>query len=262
MKARTIIRSSDRRYQRMVAKCGYGHKHMVNAELARLFREKKRALVLDDKGLGTSKALLGTRPRRGMIVTVANPCAASFASPLVRGVRLLDSTVEEVILRSPRRKFDLIYLDFCSKFSGCFDTVESSVQCLANSGILAYTVCNRGVSREQIAFNALRHRDVARTNGLALIACVAYRDMVTIIMTLGASILYKTESILYKYASLGIDADADGHYAVKRFRGWRVHLKVLQLKVEWTSGELTWEPASTLVQDLDRATFVRLIHDM
>lgn len=262
MENRTCVQQSNRRYRRMVLKNKNSNRNEckvdVNSRLASLFGGRRRALVLDDCDLRTSTALLTQGKRkRGTQVTVANPCASSFVNS-ASGLKLVDSTVEEVILSRCDEKYDLIYLDFCSKFVGCFDTVESSVNCLARTGVLAYTVCNRGVSREHIAYNALRHRELARTHNLHLVACVAYRDMVTIIMTRDADVIDADV----------IDADVTGvktnvnHFQVVRFSGWRVCENVLQFRIVWEFGEITWEPATTLVEDLDRSTFMRLVHNM
>lgn len=164
----------------------------------------------------------------------------------------------EAYLCGREAKFDLVYLDFCGSFQTCFETVETCAgNHLAASATMAYTVCNRGVTREQIAFNALRHRDMARAAGLALDTCVAYRDMVTVVMTRGI-----VKGVDCADCADCVAEEEAGHFRVERLTGWRVHQNTLQLRVVWGLGDITWEPASRLVHDLDRATFIRLVHDM
>lgn len=223
------------------------------------------ALVLDAADFATSTALLeGADLRQGKRITkkviVTNPCAFKCTS---KGVAVVGTTVEAFLSKKKDMMFDLIYLDFCASFSSCFDTVESSVAHLTRSGTLAYTVCNRGLRREEIAFNALRHRDLALKWNLTMEHCVAYRDMVTIIMTRGSNVKMNKGSTK---AGAGADAETAtamlGQFTVERFDGWRVNHLILEIRVRWALGGSTWEPAENLVKDLDRATFIRLVHHM
>lgn len=256
----TYIGASDRRYRHRKMRGPCPHKSAVNLRLARLFTLGRTALVLDDVSLGTSIALAaGHRTRLGKgAVIVTNPCASRF-KVLPRHVRLVDSTVECFLdtIDPVRTTFDLIYLDFCSSFIGCFDTVEASIPLLSERGTLAYTFCNRGVDSELIAFNALRQREMARQAGLTFHSCEAYRDMITVIVT-------RSPLVEEVEGRQEVEARREGgHFFVEGFRGWRVHLWKLELRVKWAGyTETTWEPASRLIEDTDRGTFMRLIHMM
>lgn len=267
MKTSRVI-SSERRYRHRTIKVqssGCIHKASINLRLSKLFKRsgiarKRVALVLDAADFATSTALLqGTRAgnRKTNTVIVTNPCAFKCST---KGVTVVSTTVEAFLKEKKVMMFDLIYLDFCSSFCNCFDTVESSVMHLARSGTLAYTVCNRGLGRAEIAFNALRHRELALRWNLTMEHCVAYRDMVTIIMTRG----YKQSRVSCKLTSEegSTEVAMSGKFLVERFEGWRVNHLMLQIRVRWVLGESTWEPAEDLVKDLDRATFMRLVHEM
>lgn len=222
-----------------------------------------RALVLDDESLGTSRALAGV-PR--VVVTVPNPCSSSFKCPNTpRCVRLRDCTVQSFLSRH-RGTFQLLYLDFCGTFYSCFEAVETGALHLASQGTLAYTVCNRGVPRAQIAFDALRSRELAHHAGLALDCCMAYRDMVTVILTRRKGSTGSTGKAAVAPKEDKVSKAPDGQFLVQRLTGWRMQRiskqQVLQFRVKWAVGGETWEPADVLMTDLDRATFVRLVHEM
>lgn len=241
------------------------HKDAINRRLVTLLAGQcdahPRALVLDNASLGSSRILAGV-PR--VAVTVPNPCSARFdRSNLPRCVRLRDHTVQS-FLAVHRGCFQLMYLDFCGTFATCFEAVETGSLHLARAGILAYTVCNRGVPRQQIAFNALRSRDLARSRGLELDLCVAYRDMVTIIFTRSSA--SSTSAAPARHTTGEQARGQEGHFRVSGLTGWRskriFNLQTLQFRVKWAAGGETWEPAEVLVTDLDRATFIRLVHQM
>lgn len=240
-------------------------KDIINRRLAALLtltlgdcNARPRALVLDDASFGSSRTLAGVPC---VAVTVPNPCASCFdRSNMPRCVRLRDSTVQS-FLATHRSCFQLLYLDFCGTFSTCFDAVETGARHLAPVGILAYTVCNRGVPRQQIAFDALRSRELARNRGLELDCCVAYRDMVTVILTRSSSSTSKASKRISTK-----EKAREGHFRVSSLTGWRMQrcckVQTLEFRVKWAVGGETWEPAETLVMDLDRATFVRLVHQI
>lgn len=261
---RSRIASSDMRYTAHRLRTATCHKDTINRRLAALLTQhphaQPRALVLDDASMGSSRTLAGV-PR--VAVTVPNPCASRFdRSSLPRCVRLRDRTVQ-AFLATHRGCFQLMYLDFCGTFATCFEAVETGVRHLAPLGILAYTVCNRGVPRQQIAFDALRSRDLARNTGLELDCCIAYRDMVTMIFTRSTASRSTADAPSRERESSKEKAQ-EGYFRVSCLTGWRMDMQrqTLQFRVKWTVGGETWEPAEALVTDLDRATFVRLVHQM
>lgn len=269
---RSQIASSNTRYTARRLRTSNCHKDAINHRLASLLsghqhkgkRKSKRkskttrALVLDDESLGTSR-ILASVPR--VVVTVPNPCSSGFNRfNIPRCVRLRDCTVQAFLARH-RGTFQLLYLDFCGTFSSCFEAVETGALHLACQGTLAYTFCNRGVPRAQIAFDALRSRELAQATRLTLDSCVAYRDMVTVVLTRSAG------TVGPKIHSKSHESqDVKGHFRVQCLTRWRVQRilkqQVLQFRVKWVVGGESWEPAEALVADLDRATFVRLVHEM
>lgn len=265
---RSQIASSNKRYNAHRLRTSNCHKDTINLRLASLLsghqnkskRKSKKAcaLVLDDKSLGTSRTLASV-PH--VVVTVPNPCSSHFNRVnMPCCVRLRDCTVQSFLARH-RGTFQLLYLDFCGTFSSCFEAVEQGALHLASQGTLAYTVCNRGVPRTQIAFDALRSRELAHDARLTLDSCVAYRDMVTVILTRSPDT--GTPKI---HDNAQESQDVNGHFGVQCLTKWRVHRilkqQVLQFRVKWVVGGESWEPAEALVADLDRATFVRLVHEM
>lgn len=240
---------------------GCVHKERVNMRLMKLGSRHTaiEALIMDDENMRTSLHIQKV-PISNINITIPNPMASLYINPTPENLTLVSSTVEQFLAdQGASRDYDLVYLDFCSGFTKCFETVKLvSMFHLREDGTLAYTVCNRGVEREEIAFNALRHREMARNGSLHFDSCVAYRDMVTVIMTRGTCSIGQTDDVVCDHAQ----RLENGRFSVQRFLGWRVHRRRLEFQVCWSTKENTWEPATNLVEDLDRETFMGLVHKM
>lgn len=249
------------------------NKAAVNLRLAQIVsaigsssstEKQTTALVLDHTDLGTSRAITSSGHSATIRVTVPNPCASLFPET-IPNVQLVPTTVEAFLESHPDLRFDLIYLDFCSSFPMCFDTVErASLENLVVGGTLAYTVCHRGLSREEIAFHAIRHREMARAASLRLDTCVAYRDMVSIVMMHQQQEAGQQQPLQVKVPPHKVTkVDTFEKFTVSGFKGWRVNKKHLEFRVLWAQAQTTtWELAENLVEDLDRATFMRMVHEM
>lgn len=119
-------------------------KKVVNGYVASITRGM--ALVLDTSALGTSRALAKTVGKKNIVVFGIDPKLEKESKKF--GIKCVKGWSGDVLETLGKKKFDLIYLDYCGTPDGSatFDPMEDMARAstmLTRGGVLACTFCKR-----------------------------------------------------------------------------------------------------------------------